>query len=203
MIPPIIYHQGLQDYRTTWQAMLALTKSRTMESQDELWIVEHPPVYTFGLNVKPEHLLKETDIEIVKSDRGGQITYHAPGQLIIYTLLDLKRLKLDIRKLVTLLEQAMIDALGEYGLKAFAKKEAPGVYIDEKKIGSIGLRVKNNRCYHGLSLNNSIDLTPFNHINPCGYQDLKMTKLEDFNIHIHNHELAIPLLHSLLSAIKS
>ncbi|MCK5871212.1 MAG: lipoyl(octanoyl) transferase LipB [Methylococcales bacterium] len=200
---PIIHHQGLQDYRTTWQAMLALTKNRTVASHDELWIVEHPPVYTFGLNVKPEHLLKETNIAVVKSDRGGQITYHAPGQLIIYTLLDLKRLDMNIRELVTLLEQAMIDALGEYGLKAVAKEAAPGVYIDEKKIGSIGLRVKNNCCYHGLSLNNSMDLTPFNHINPCGYQDLQMTKLEDFNIHIDNHELAIPLLHSLLSAIKS
>ncbi len=201
MMLPTIRHQGLQDYRTTWQAMLAFTKMRTIASQDELWIVEHPPVYTFGLNVKSEHLLQETDIAVVKSDRGGQITYHAQGQLIIYTLLDLKRLNVNIRELVTLLEQAMIEALKEYGLKAVAKKEAPGVYVNEKKIGSIGLRVKKNCCYHGLSLNNSIDLTPFNHINPCGFRDLKMTKLEDFNIHIHNHELAIPVLHSILSAI--
>ncbi|MCK4492584.1 MAG: lipoyl(octanoyl) transferase LipB, partial [Methylococcales bacterium] len=169
----------------------------------ELWVVEHPPVYTFGLQVKPEHLLKKTKIAVIKSDRGGQITYHAPGQLIIYTLLDLKRLDINIRELVTLLEQSMLQVLGEYGLKAYAKKAAPGVYIDEKKIGSIGLRVKKNCCYHGLSLNNSIDLTPFNHINPCGYQDLKMTKIEDFNIHIDTLELAIPLLHVLLSAIKS
>lgn len=198
---PIIRHQGVQDYQQVWQAMVSFTQNRNEETEDEIWIVEHPSVYTFGLNVKKEHLLHETTVPVVRSDRGGQITYHGFGQLILYVLLDLKRLGINLRELVTILEQSMIDALSEYGLIAMAKKEAPGVYIDQKKIGSIGLRVKKDCCYHGLSLNNSLNLKAFEAINPCGFPNLKMTKLEDFNIHIHNHELAVPILHSLLSAI--
>lgn len=199
----IIRNQGLQDYQYTWQNMLHFTQTRTHETPDEIWIVEHPPVYTFGLNGKPEHLLAANNIPVIKSDRGGQITYHAPGQLILYTLLDIKRLRLDIRQLVTLLEQAMISALAQYGINAYAKADAPGVYVDEKKIGSIGLKVKKNGCYHGLSLNNTLDLTPFDNINTCGFKGLEVTRLLDFGININTHELAIPVIHALLTTIET
>jgi lipoyl(octanoyl) transferase len=200
---PIVRDQGVQDYQQTWQAMVDFTKNRHAKTPDEVWIVEHFPVYTFGLKVNKEHLLHKTSVPIVKSDRGGQITYHGFGQLILYVLLDLKRLGLNIRELVTILEQAMISALSEYGLIATAKKDAPGVYINQKKIGSIGLRVKKNGCYHGLSLNNTVDLIAFETINPCGFRNLKMTKLEEFDIHITRNELAVPIIHALLTAIKS
>ncbi len=197
----IIRNQGLQDYHSIWQAMLQFTQERTANTRDEIWVVEHPSVYTFGLNVKAEHLLERVDIPIVNSDRGGQITYHAPGQLIIYTLLNIERLRLNVRQLVTLLEQVMISTLAQYGLKATAKAEAPGVYINNKKIGSIGLRIKKGCSYHGLSLNNTLDLTPFDSINTCGFKDLEVTKLQNFNININNHELAISILHALFTAI--
>ncbi len=198
---PIIRNKGLQNYQPIWQAMLQFTQTRTADTRDEFWIVEHPPVYTFGLNIKAEHLLEQTDIPIVNSDRGGQITYHAPGQLIIYTLLNIERLQLNVRQLVTLLEQGMISTLAQYGLNATAKLNAPGVYVDNKKIGSIGLRIKKGCSYHGLSLNNTLDLTPFKSINPCGFKDLEVTKLQDFGVNISNQELAVPLLHALFTAI--
>ena len=198
---PIIRNQGLQDYRSIWQAMLQFTQTRTAHTRDEIWIVEHPPVYTFGLNVKAEHLLEQTDIPIINSDRGGQITYHAPGQLIIYTLFNIERLQLNVRQLVTLLEQAMISTLAQYGLNATAKADAPGVYIDNKKIGSIGLRIKKGCSYHGLSFNNTLDLSPFNAINTCGFKDLEVTKLQNLGININNQELATPILHALFTAI--
>ena len=201
MLPPIIRQLGLQDYQQTWQAMLKFTQTRTTDTRNEIWVVEHPPVYTFGLNVKPEHLLRQTTLPVVNSDRGGQITYHAPGQLIIYTLFNIERLELNIRQLVTLLEQAMISTLAQYGLNAISKADAPGVYINNKKIGSIGLRIKKGCSYHGLSLNNTLDLTPFKSINPCGFKGLEVTKLQDFGVNINNQELATPLLHALFTAI--
>ncbi|MDQ7090608.1 MAG: lipoyl(octanoyl) transferase LipB [Methylococcales bacterium] len=200
---PIIRNQGLQDYQTVWQAMVQFTQARKPDTVDELWVVEHPPVYTFGVNAKTEHLLRETTIPVVKSDRGGQITYHAPGQLIVYTLLDIERLQWDVRQLVTLLEQVMIESLSYYGLKATAKSEAPGVYIDTKKIGSVGLRIKKGKSYHGLSLNNTLDLAPFDAINTCGFKNLEVTKLQNLGVTIHTNELAIPVLHALLTAITS
>jgi lipoyl(octanoyl) transferase len=198
---PIIRNQGLQAYLPIWEAMQTFTQQREATTPDEIWIVEHPPVYTQGLNGKPEHLLKATDIPLVKSDRGGQITYHAPGQLVIYTLLDLNRSKLNIRQVVTLLENAMISSLAQYGILAIAKPEAPGVYVDGKKIGSVGLRVKKGCCYHGLSLNNNMDLTPFNAINTCGFAGLKVTSLAEQGVTIHTHELAIPVVSALLTAL--
>lgn len=197
----IIRNQGLQNYQSVWQAMLQFTQTRKPETVDELWVVEHPAVYTLGVNAKTEHLRAETNIPLVKSDRGGQITYHAPGQLIIYTLLDIERLQLDVRQLVTLLERVMIETLAQYGLKAVAKSDAPGVYINDKKIGSIGLRIKKGCSYHGLSLNNTLDLTPFNYINTCGFENLEVTKLQNLGVNIHNNELAIPILHALLTAV--
>jgi len=151
---------GLQDYETTWQAMQRFNDQRTVVTSDELWIVEHHPVYTLGLNGKTEHLLNIGDIPVVKCDRGGQVTYHGPGQVVIYTLLDVQRLQLNARSLVTILEQAMITSLAQLGIEAIARPEAPGVYVNGQKIGSIGLRIKKQGSYHGLSLNNAMDLRP-------------------------------------------
>ena len=187
----IITHDlGLQDYTTIWQAMQDFTLQRTADTPDELWIVEHPAVYTLGLNGKREHLLNTGDIPVIHCDRGGQVTYHGHGQVIIYTLLDIKRLNINIRQLVSLLEQTMIDTLAHYGIVAIAKADAPGVYVQGKKIGSIGIRIKNSCSYHGLSFNNDMDLTPFNYINPCGYKNLQVTQLADLGITISTPELA-------------
>ena len=199
----ILRNLGLQDYSPLWLQMQQFTAERTTDTADEIWITEHPPVYTLGLNGKIEHLLKSTQIPVVSSDRGGQITYHGPGQLIIYPLIDLKRIKLGPRQMVTLLENAVIDTLSLYGLKAQAQASAPGVYVDRKKIASLGLRIKRNCCYHGLSLNNNMDLTPFQNINPCGYAGLEITQLAAYGVHIQNHELAVPLVHRLIQAIES
>jgi lipoyl(octanoyl) transferase len=199
----IIRELGLQPYDTIWRDMQQLTQERTEETPDEIWVLEHLPVYTLGLNGKAEHLLNPGDIPVIQCDRGGQVTYHGPGQLVIYTLLDIKRLKLGIRQLVTLLEQSMITTLAQFGLTAVAKPEAPGVYVNDKKIGSIGIRIKNNASYHGISLNNNMDLSPFNHINTCGFKDLQVTQLADFGINIRTAELAIPVVQAIKSALYS
>ncbi|MCK5353605.1 MAG: lipoyl(octanoyl) transferase LipB [Methyloprofundus sp.] len=198
-----IRNLGRQEYLSCWQKMQDYTLTRDERSADEIWIVEHPPVFTQGLNAKPEHLLQVSDIPLVNADRGGQITYHAPGQLVVYTLIDIKRRQLGVRQLVTLIEQAMIDTLAQYGLQAVAKAEAPGVYIAGKKIGSVGLRIKKGCSYHGLSLNNDMDLTPFSYINPCGYEGLQVTQLTDFGVHIKTNELAIPVVNSIVNAVQS
>jgi lipoyl(octanoyl) transferase len=200
-MPVIIRELGLQPYEPVWHEMLQFTQERTEKTDDEIWVLEHMPVYTLGLNGKTEHVLHPGDIPVIKSDRGGQVTYHGPEQLVIYTLLDLNRLKLGIRQLVTLLEQAMITALAQFDITAVAKPEAPGVYVDGKKIGSIGIRIKRNCCYHGISLNNNMDLTPFNHINTCGFKDLQVTQLADFGITISSTELAIPVVNAINAAL--
>ncbi len=198
----VIRNLGLQDYETTWQDMQRFTQDRDAETADELWIVEHPPVYTLGLNGKREHLLSTGTIPVINSDRGGQVTYHGPGQLIIYTLLDMKRLNLGVRRLVTILEQAMIDTLALYNIAAVARADAPGVYVNDKKIGSIGIRIKKNCSYHGLSLNNHMDLRPFDHINTCGYSGLEVTQLADLGVTISNAELAIPVAQAITTALQ-
>ena len=198
----VLRRLGLLDYETVWRNMQTFTLERDEETADEIWIVEHPPVYTLGLNGKREHLLNSTRIPVIETDRGGQVTYHAPGQLVVYPLLDIERLKMGVREIVTLLEQAMITTLSQYGIKAVAKPEAPGVYVDGKKVGSVGLRVKKGCCYHGLSLNNNMNLSPFNHINTCGYPDLEVTQLADLNIKIETYELAIPVVHQIIQAIN-
>ncbi len=202
-MPISVRHLGLQDYETVWQAMQQFTLQRQADTPDELWIVEHPAVYTLGLSGKREHLLNIGDIPVIHSDRGGQVTYHAQGQVIIYTLLDIKRLNINIRQLVSLLEQTMIDTLAFYGIVAIAKAEAPGVYVQGKKIGSIGIRIKNSCSYHGLSFNNDMDLTPFNFINPCGYKDLKVTQLSDLGINIHTTELASFMSQAIITALNT
>jgi lipoyl(octanoyl) transferase len=177
----IIRFLGLQDYTTTWQAMQEFTNTRNEETADEIWLLEHPPVFTQGQNGKPEHLLNPGSILVIQTDRGGQVTYHGPGQLIAYTLIDLQRKKLNTRGIITLLEQAVIQFLfTEYQITAYAKCEAPGVYIDGKKICSIGLRIRRGCTFHGLALNVAMDLEPFSRINPCGFSKLAMTQLAAF-----------------------
>jgi lipoyl(octanoyl) transferase len=167
---------GLQDYGDTWQAMKAFTNERDEHTLDEIWLLEHQPVFTQGQNGKAEHILNAGLIPVLQSDRGGQVTYHGPGQLMVYTLIDLKRKKLNIRALVTLLEQSIIDLLANFGIEAEAKREAPGVYVNSNKICSIGLRVRRGCAYHGIAFNVAMDLTPFNCINPCGFSGLQMTQ---------------------------
>jgi len=198
-----IRNLGLQDYDITWQAMQRFTQERHTFANDELWIVEHPPVYTLGLNGKREHVLTIGNIPVINSDRGGQVTYHGPGQVIIYVLLDIKRLNLGVRQLVTLLEQAMIGVLFQYDIVAVAKLDAPGVYVNDKKIGSIGLRIKKNCSYHGLSLNNDMDLSPFDDINTCGYSDLKVTQLSDLGVTISTQQLTSSVIQAITKALST
>ena len=198
----IIRNLGLQDYTDTWQNMQRYTQQRTNDCPDQLWVVEHNPVYTLGLNGKREHLLNIGNIPVVQSDRGGQVTYHGLGQLVVYILFDIKRLQLNIRELVTLLESSMINTLAEYDILASARTDAPGVYVEGKKIGSIGLRIKKNCSYHGLSLNNNMNLQPFDHINICGYSDLKVTQLSDLGVNISTDELANSLVRTITTTLS-
>lgn len=199
----IIRHLGLQAYESVWGDMQRFTAERAPETVDEIWITEHPPVYTLGLNGKHEHLLKAHDIPLVETDRGGQITYHGPGQLVVYLLVDLRRVALGPRQVVSLLENTMVDVLRQYGIAAQARADAPGVYVDGKKIGSLGLRIKRGCSYHGLSLNNAMDLTPFRNINPCGHAGLEVTQLADLGVQVRTHELAALVVHHIIKAIES
>lgn len=176
-------YRGLVDYEATWQAMQHFTASRGDDTPDELWLLEHPPVYTQGQAGKPEHVRHTGDIPLVRTDRGGQVTYHGPGQLVAYVLLDLHRRHLGVRELVRRLEQSLIDLLAEYGIHAHGRVDAPGVYVDAAKIASLGLRIRKGRSYHGLALNVAMDLEPFAGINPCGFPALAVTQLRDFGIH--------------------
>jgi lipoyl(octanoyl) transferase len=180
--------------------MKYFTENRNCNTPDELWTLEHHSVFTQGLSGKPEHLLKATQIPIIQSDRGGQITYHAPGQLIIYCLIDIKRLGIGIKKMVTIIEQSLIELLSSYDITAHTLKGAPGVYVNNSKIAALGLKVKQGRTYHGLSLNIDIDLSPYKSINPCGYSDLKVTKMchltnDTLRISDIQHELSEHLIH--------
>lgn len=166
------------NYKKTWENMQVFTDKRNSETTDELWLLEHPPVFTQGLAGKPEHILNSHDIPIVQTDRGGQVTYHGPGQLVGYVLFDLKRLGIHTRELVRKLEKSIIDVLAHYNIPAKARCDAPGVYINDEKICSIGLRVRKNCSYHGIAFNIDMDLTPFSYINPCGYQGMKMAQLK-------------------------
>lgn len=181
-MPILVKSLGRSDYRETWQAMRDFTNARGRETADELWITEHDPVFTQGLNGRPEHLLAPGNIPVVQIDRGGQVTYHGPGQLLLYCLLDLTRLGLGVKGLVALIEQSVIDLLRQYDIDARGRAGAPGVYVGEAKIAALGLRIRKGCCYHGLSLNVDLDLEPFSRINPCGYQGLAVTRLLDFGI---------------------
>lgn len=179
-LPPLeVVQLGRLDYQTSWQAMTDFTNQRTSETPDQFWLVEHPPVFTQGQAGKAEHLLFPGDIPVVQTDRGGQVTYHGPGQLVAYPLLDLRRLKMGVRDLVTTIEQTIIETLAVYGIEAYPKPDAPGVYVAGDKIASLGLRVRKGCSFHGLALNVDMDLSPFQRINPCGYQGLAMTQMSD------------------------
>ena len=177
MVDPVIKQLGLVDYRPTWAAMQAFTERRDDETPDEIWFLEHPPVFTLGLAGKMEHVLAPGDIEVVPIDRGGQVTYHGPGQLVVYPLLDLKRLKLGVRALVTALERAVVDVLAGYGIDSAPRCDAPGVYVDGRKVAALGLRVRRGCSYHGLAFNVAMDLEPFTRINPCGFAGLETTQV--------------------------
>lgn len=181
---------GLTDYEPTWQAMQAFTAQRCADTPDELWLTEHPPVYTLGLNRKEVRRPWRDDIPLVLTDRGGKITYHGPGQIVLYLLLDLKRRDWSVRQLVDRMEGAIIALLDAYGIAAEGRPDAPGVYVGDRKIASLGLRLKNGCCYHGLALNVDMDLSPFNAIDPCGYRGLQVTQTKDLGIAEHCDTLA-------------
>jgi len=175
----IIRQLSEMDYSKVWHAMQSFTDNRDEQTPDELWLVEHPPVFTQGQAGKDEHLLMPGDIEVVKVDRGGQVTYHGPGQQVIYFMINLRRKKIGVRELVTLLEKTIVAALNDFNISAYPKPDAPGVYVDDKKIASLGLRVRKGCSFHGLALNVNMDLSPFLRINPCGYAGLEMIQTCD------------------------
>ena len=187
---------GLTDYQNTLQAMQAFTVGRTPETPDEFWLTEHNSVYTLGLN-RRNIRLPQNNIPVALVDRGGKITYHGLGQVIIYLLIDLKRHQLSVRQFVNMIETSIIELLAQYNVKADTKKDAPGVYVNDKKIASLGLRLRNNCCYHGLSLNVDMDLSPFQAIDPCGYAELEMTQTKDLGITQTSQQIGDGLLKKL------
>lgn len=178
----LVRHLGEVEYEPTWHAMQSFTDSRSPDTPDEVWYLQHAPVFTMGRNGKQEHLLETGDIPVIQVDRGGQVTYHGPGQLVVYPLLDLTRRQLGVQSLVRLLEQTVIDLLAGHGVTATRRDKAPGVYVDDRKIAALGLRVRRGCCFHGLSLNADMDLAPFSMINPCGYPGMQVTQLADLGI---------------------
>ena len=193
---------GMVEYEPTWRTMQRFTAERTADTLDEIWLVQHPPTYTQGQAGKPEHLLNPTSIPVVKIDRGGQITYHGPGQIVAYLLLDLRRWKINVRELVRLMEQAVIDLLAEYGVKAEGREDAPGVYVGDAKIAALGLKIKTGCSYHGLSFNVDMDLSPFDNINPCGYEGLRVTQAIEFGITVPWEELQAQLTQNLVHGLQ-
>ena len=181
---------GRQDYVPCWKDMQAFTDQRDETTADEIWYCEHPPVFTLGLNAAREHLLAPGDIDVVQIDRGGQVTYHGPGILMVYPLIDIRRANIGVRRLVTALEQSVVDLAAEYGIDAAAKPEAPGVYVDGAKLASVGLRIRRGASFHGMALNVNADLEPFARINPCGYQGLEMTDLQRLGVELSLEEAA-------------
>ncbi len=190
----IIKHLGLTDYATAYQAMQDFNAQRDADTPDEIWLLEHPSVFTLGLAAKPEHILDAGNIPVVKIDRGGQVTYHGPGQLVVYLLLDLKRRSIGVRELVRKMEQAIIDTLADYGVASQRIAGAPGIYIDDAKIAALGLRVKRGCCYHGLALNVDMDLAPFTRINPCGYAGMQVTQTKDLGVRANMNEIGAKLV---------
>ena len=172
-----IRNLGLQSYEPIWRAMQRFTDTRNATSRDEIWFCQHEPVFTLGLNTAPEHLLDTGDIPVVQIDRGGQVTYHGPGQLMIYPLIDIRRANIGVRDLVTALEQSVVDLAAKFDIVAASRCDAPGVYVDGAKLASVGLRIRRGASFHGMALNVDVDLEPFSRINPCGFQNLEVTDL--------------------------
>lgn len=198
----IIRYLGKSDFCTTWENMKRFTHERDAVIADELWITEHDPVFTQGLNGKPEHVLNSGDIPVLAIDRGGQVTYHGPGQLVLYCLLDIQRLQLGVRALVSQIEISIIEFLAEHSITAVSRADAPGVYVDGAKIAALGLRVRKGCCYHGLSLNLDMDLSPFSRINPCGFEHLKVTQMADFDARVELEPAGLRLAALLTKNLK-
>lgn len=194
----VVRNLGRQDYIPLWRSMQQFTDERTAATPDEIWFTEHPPVFTMGLNAKPEHLLAPGDIPVVQIDRGGQVTFHGIGQLMIYPLLDLRRAAIGVRTLVTALEQSVVDLVAEFDIVAAARPEAPGVYVNDDKLASVGLRIRRGCSFHGMALNVDIALEPFARINPCGYAGLQMTDLTRLGVGLDLEQAAGQLLPCLL-----
>ena len=200
----LIKRLGRVDYEPTWRAMRNFTAQRAADTPDELWVLQHPPVYTLGVAARPQHLPRvANDIPLVKTDRGGQITYHGPGQSVIYLLLDMRRRGLSVRPLVRLMENAVIDLLSHYGVAARGRVDAPGVYVGNAKIAALGLRIRNGCCYHGVALNVDMDLSPFRAIDPCGYPGLEITQMRDLGCTATPRTLADKLAQHLLTRLQA
>ncbi|MDA1108178.1 MAG: lipoyl(octanoyl) transferase LipB [Proteobacteria bacterium] len=193
----VVRRLGVCDYTPVWEAMREFTAARTPSTPDEIWLLEHAPVYTLGLNAKREHVPAPRDIPVIHTDRGGQVTYHGPGQVVAYVLLDLRRRALGVRQLVSALEQSVIDLLADYAIDAHARRDAPGVYADGAKIAALGLRVRQGCCYHGLSLNVAMDVEPYSRIHPCGYPDLQVTDMHTLGVAAETAQVADRLIAQL------
>jgi lipoyl(octanoyl) transferase len=195
----ITRYLGCQDYLSIWQDMQHFTDQRDEDTPDEIWVVEHPPIFTQGQNGKAEQILSPGNIKVIKVDRGGQVTYHGPGQLLAYTLIDLKRKKLNVRQMVSILEDSVVHLLSMHGIQAATQCKAPGVYVNGKKIASVGLRIRRGCSFHGLALNVAMDLEPFTRINPCGFMELEMTQISDFDKMTNINAVATELVGCLIT----
>jgi lipoyl(octanoyl) transferase len=193
-----IRHLGRSDYRQTWDAMKAYTRERDALAADQVWITEHAPVFTQGLNGRAEHVLDAGDIPLIQVDRGGQVTYHGPGQLVLYCMLDLSRFGIGVKGLVSLLEDSVIEWLHRHGVSAYARAGAPGVYVGEAKIAALGLRIRKGCCYHGLSFNVDMDLEPFSRIDPCGFRGLAVTQLSELGINLDVEQVGCELAQTII-----
>jgi len=204
---PMVRALGQSDYVATWRAMQAFTAARTDSTADEIWLTEHPPIYTLGLAGRREHLLRDKGIPVLKVDRGGQITYHGPGQLVVYVMLDLKRYGIGVRTLVRAIEASVIQLLDSYDIKGYGRTDAPGVYLrrasTEAKIAALGLKVRNGCTYHGLALNQDMDLSPFADIDPCGYKGLAVTQLKDVGVAAPRAEVEARLVAAFSTALQA
>ena len=198
----IVRSLGRQDYEPLWRRMQRFTDKRDADTPDEIWYTEHPPVFTLGMNASHDHVITPGDIPVVQVDRGGQVTYHGPGQLMIYPLIDLKRAKLGVRDLVTALEQCVVDLAADFDIVAASRKDAPGVYVDGKKIASVGIRVRRGASYHGMALNIDVELEPFSRINPCGFVDLEVIDLKTLGITACRDEIQAGVQKHLISHLR-
>jgi lipoyl(octanoyl) transferase len=189
---------GLVDYEPVWRRMQRFTDERGPDTADELWSLQHPPVFTLGMNADPSHVLAAGEIPVVRIDRGGQVTYHGPGQIVVYVMLDLARRALVVRELVLALERAVIDTAAHYGIEAHGRRDAPGVYVGDSKLASLGLRIRRDCSYHGLAMNVDLDLAPFGRINPCGYRGMPVTRLRDLGVDEPIGDVEDRLLEALL-----
>lgn len=201
MLMPKVKLLGEVEYEPIWNAMKHFTTHRKPTTPDEIWLLQHPPTYTQGQAGLPEHLLNARNIPVIKIDRGGQITYHGPGQIVAYLLLDLRRRKINVRELVRLMEQSIVNILASYNIAASGRIDAPGVYVGDAKIAALGLKIKNGCCYHGLAFNLDMDLTPYNYINPCGFKGLRVTQLKDFGINVTTREIEQRLADNLITLL--